>query len=313
MNFEVVGAGLPMSHLAAAALGLGVVGVSDVTVVVSDEFADTVAELTGNPDRGIDLRSGFFSRTIVTPTGTAIVLNAPELGCTSTSFMERLLAHEAGRVLLEQRGECLAAPERLAGTSAWERLLRQIGGIAIEEYRIERTLVGLGYPEMDGAEAEYIGEMMLGLNAEIVGAVTDVDQVHCTTGEFEERVLRTHAWLAKYLAYIAAYQPDDPDRIHLDAGAWENWIDYISGCWDQRVGLYESVPSIFEPMADTDLELIQRQGLALEVAQLEALGFSYTTEPGGRERLSRRGSDLLFTNRLARLRADQGSPANPTH
>ncbi|MFE2996832.1 hypothetical protein ACFXG4_17660 [Nocardia sp. NPDC059246] len=78
MNFEVDGAGLPISHLAAAALGLGVVGVSDVTVIVSDEFADTVTELTGNPDRGIDLRTGLVSRTIVTSTGPTIVLNAPD-------------------------------------------------------------------------------------------------------------------------------------------------------------------------------------------------------------------------------------------
>ncbi|MFE3758811.1 hypothetical protein ACFXO9_31290 [Nocardia tengchongensis] len=162
---------------------------------------------------------------------------------------------------------------------------------------------------MDGAEVEYIGEMMLGLNADIVGAVTNLDQVHCTTVEFEERVLRTHAWLAKYLAYVAAYQPGVPDRIHLDAGAWENRIDYISGSWAERVGLYESLPSIFEPLAAADLDRVRRQGMALEARQLESLGFSCTTEPGGGERLLRYGSDSLFARRRAWVRMDHRGPA----
>ncbi|MFE2996831.1 hypothetical protein ACFXG4_17655 [Nocardia sp. NPDC059246] len=147
--------------------------------------------------------------------------------------------------------------------------------------------------------------MMLALNTEIVGAVADLHQVRCTTVEFEQRVFRTHAWLAKYLAYVAAYQPGVPERIRFDASARENWIDYISDCWGDRVDLYESVPSIFEPLADTDLDLIRCQGLALEVAQLESLGFCYCTETGGREVFRRCGSDFLFQQRRAR----QGEPS----
>ncbi|MFE3027179.1 hypothetical protein [Nocardia tengchongensis] len=122
-------------------------------------------------------------------------------------------------------------------------------------------------------------------------------------------MIRTHAWLAKYLAYLAAYHPGGLQRAGVSAGAREAWLDYIGDCWDEWVSLYESLPSVFEPLAAADLDRVRRQGMALEARQLESLGFSCTTEPGGGERLLRYGGDSLFARRRARVREDHGSPA----
>ncbi|MEV0466642.1 hypothetical protein AB0I30_23190 [Nocardia tengchongensis] len=305
MNIHIDGAGLPEHLLDAARDGLDAIAVTDVTLLVTDSFTDRVRGLDNNPDYRADRGAGVVAaRTMHTSDGHIIVVNAPQLRRRDPADIERLLAHEGGHVLLGGRGEDIALRVRPARLTRWQWLLYCLGAIGIEEYRIEAALSELGYGESETCDIEHLESTMSTLNEEILGSVLDP----ATSGdplELERRVIHAQQWLVKFLACVAPYRPARGlPALGVAAYARENWGDYIGEHWQRRVEFYESIPSAHEPLDATDLDVVLRRGLVLEVELLRSLGFAYTTGTGGGYGFWRRGSNELFTRRVARLRRE---------
>jgi hypothetical protein len=98
--------------------GLSVTEAADKPVIVTDDFIATVSGLTSQQDYSTGRGAGVVAaRTIPGDDGSMIVVNGPETRNRPTQLIERLLAHEAGHVRLNERKEVVQGRRGLVGAN----------------------------------------------------------------------------------------------------------------------------------------------------------------------------------------------------
>ncbi|KAA8890425.1 hypothetical protein F3087_03825 [Nocardia colli] len=308
MNVRTEGTGLNAAQIEAAETGLTAMGAPEVTIFITDNFVDEVRDLTGDSTYRVERGAGVVAAKLIQLTdGPVIVINAPEIGNRGNDAIERLFAHEAGHVLLGNRGEDARGIRAFAGDTDWRQLMLYTGAFAIEELRVERALAQLGYGESEACSVATLNESMLTLNYEIMKALRDPQS--SDPGILSESVARTQDWLSKYLAYLFAYYPAGPQLRQASRFARANWNDYLAGHWNQRAAAYAELPSAREAMSAADFEAMLTTGFDLETGLLEALGFRYTDGTNGGFGFWRSASTDLCNRRFRRAQEELNNPA----
>lgn len=291
----------------AMAQGLASMNAPDAQVVVTTQFVETVAEMTGNPSYTTERGGGVVAaRTVNEPGGPVVVVNYNELSSRPSADIQRLLAHEAGHVLINARGTEEMSGNRDSNETDWQWWLKCLGGLAIVEFRIERSLIDLGYPAAEPAVATAVDNNLLMTNVEVVNAVVDPtsdDPVH-----LHDMLLATLSHVTKILAYIAAplivgQAGFSPSQLTVDGQV--NWADYIAPTWQQRIALWTPIPSAIESIPIESWRTILRKSAVLEQALLLDFGFAFTNETDGYG-FFRKSPDHVFTRRLNRARTQTG-------
>lgn len=289
---------------AAVERGVRAMGDPDVEVVAAADFDGAVRELTGSSTYTSDRGTGTVgARTLTTAGGSVIVVNTRVLGTGDLKLVERTLAHEAGHVLIDSRGEVLAGRHRLVDVE-WQWLLMCLGGYAMHEARIELAVAALGYPGTGSATGEHVAEVL---------HATDVDHLNLLEDPAADdpRVLADGMTvqldrLSKVLAYAAA------DTLHTGSGpaiaeegqlAEDAWDEYVAPSWERRLELYRRLPPATVAMPDEEWDRALLEGLALEHDLLRSLGFEYETGPAGGYGFYRRVSNARLDARDRRARA----------
>ena len=214
--------------------------------------------------------------------------------------IERLLAHEAGHVLLYQRGEHASRYQHLVNNETdWHLLC--IASYAIEEYRIERGLLGFGYPPAEATTTGHLANALAELNYQVIVAVMPGTAVE----HMRAAVLSAQDVFTKVLADTAAADTAgtalNSGLLHGHAGA--HWTDYLGESWTRRTALYGSLPDAWTAIADSQWASVLADGIAIERALLSPLGFAYEVV-GDSTYFTRAGSDALFNARVDRARLD---------
>jgi hypothetical protein len=278
MDLTVVGQGFSSDRVDAMQTGLDAMGQPDASVIVTDDFVDTVCGLTDQSEYSTRRGHGVVgARTVFVDGRSTIVVNAQETRGRSLDQIERLLAHEAGHAVLNDReeGSNGLASRRGLVPSEWEWWLLCIGGLALDELRIERSLADLGYPAAETATGDSIERALHQLNVETMNALRD--PASADVEKLREAITRTHDWFAKHLAYFAAPHPalTGARPAGLSTAAGRNWDDYVGSTWQGRIQLYDTSPTALEPASEAQLNDLLREGARQEAALLERIGFRY--------------------------------------
>jgi len=139
--------------------------VQDARIVVTNKFTETIAGMTGNPSYSADRGGGAVAaRTVTGPGGPVVYLNHDETASFGPAEIERLVAHEAGHVLIDGRGTEETSGHRDSAETDWQWWLKCLGALAITEFRIERSLAELGYPTAEWATAPAVDQSLLVTN-----------------------------------------------------------------------------------------------------------------------------------------------------
>ncbi|MET8218057.1 hypothetical protein [Streptomyces hirsutus] len=281
MELDIVGQGLTNDQVDAMQAGLSRMGKPDAAVVVTDDFVGTVRNLTSqerySTDRGASIVA---ARTLSLEDRSVIVVNRPEVSHLPPREFERLLAHEAGHIQLNERAEGLAGRRNLVEAD-WEWWLLRLGGLALDELRIERHLADLGYEVSGVGTVDHLTDSLYQLNAEIVLALTDPASSDVET--LANSVMKSHDWFSKHLSYFAAFHSDlaGSELAGLPNHAKKNWNDYVGPTWKGRVDLYQQAPTSAEPIGGSDLNELLREAGRQEKALLSKIGFLYASERDG--------------------------------
>jgi hypothetical protein len=281
MELDMAGQGMTDDQVDAMQVGLSRMEKPDATVIVTDDFVGTVRKLTSqekySTDRGASVVA---ARTLSLGDRSVIVVNTPEVSHLSPSEIERLLAHEAGHIQLNERDEGLAGRRNLVETD-WEWWLLCLGGLALEELRIERQLAHLGYEVSGAGTIDHLTDALDQLNAEIVLTLTDPASSDVET--LANAVMKSQDWFSKHLSYFAAFCSDlsASGLTALPNHAKMNWDDYVGPTWEGRLDLYQQAPTSAESISDSDLNELLREAGHQEVALLGMIGFRYASERNG--------------------------------
>lgn len=288
--------------------GLMAMGTQDAKVVVTADFDRTIDLLTGGEGFSSERGSGSVAaKTIpdIANGDAAIIVNHNAIAHLEGKELERLAAHEAGHVLIARRGESVTGRHYLAGSQT-DYTFAALSGLALEEFRIERHLLELGYSAPSWVQPADMHGALLSVNVDTCMAVTDPEN-HTDIPRFAQCIFDVVDRLSKILAYVTAAAVVDQMKWpipELDAHTIANWSDYVLPTWDARVDFYESVPSVGTAL---DSDYLDRQFLAgavLETKMLESFGFSYTDLGDGELRFWRlEGTDEMFDDRFARARS----------
>jgi hypothetical protein len=278
MRLTVEGRGLTDDRVDAMKAGLSAMGQAEATVVVTDGFVDTVRRLTSQAEYSTARGSGeVAARTVHVNDKSTVIVNAAVVRSRPTTDIERLLAHEAGHIQLNEREEGLEGRRNLV-SAEWAWLLLCIGSLAMDEWRIERSLGGLGYPIAEWATIPSAELALHQLNVEVMEALLDPAN-GADPKRLSEAVARTHDWYSKHLAYFAAwFHLVRTGSAGFSARGKQNWDDYVGATWPGWLGLYEAVPTSFESINETNLNDLLRQAGKQEAALLSKIGFRYSTQ-----------------------------------
>jgi hypothetical protein len=158
----------------AMARGLASMHVDNARIVVTVDFVRTVADLTGRTSYTTERGGGAVAaKTVTGPVGSIVVLNYSELSSRTPEDIQRVVAHEAGHVLIDARGTEETSGNRDSNETDWQWWLKCLGAQAIVELRIERSLADLGYPIAESAVPTAVDHSLLVTNLEVVNAVID--------------------------------------------------------------------------------------------------------------------------------------------
>lgn len=282
MRLTVDGRGLTDDRVDAMKAGLSAMGQAEATVIVTDRFVDTVRGLTSQTEYSTARGSGeVAARTVHANNESTVVVNAEVARMRPTGDIERLLAHEAGHIQLNERGEGPEGRRNLV-SAEWEWLLLCVGALALDEFRIERSLAGLGYPIAETATIPSAELALHHLNVEVMEALLDPANV-ADPRRLSEAIARPHDWYSKHLAYFAAFRSDlaGTGLAGLSARGKQNWDDYVGDTWPGRLELYASVPTSLESINEAGLNDLLRQAGQQEAALLSKIGFRYSTQGNG--------------------------------
>jgi hypothetical protein len=300
------GCSVPAGWVDAITRGLASMHADPARIVVTANFAHVVAELTGKRSYTTERGSGAAAaKTVTGPSGSVIVVNYSELSSRPLADIQRLIAHEAGHVLIDARGTEETSGNRDPDEADWQWLLKCLGAQAIVEFRIERSLADLGYPAAELTSA--VENSLLVTNVEVVRAVTDPASED--PGHLHDALFTTLNHATKMLGCIAgplvAGQPGfAPSQLSAEGQA--NWADYFAPTWDQRLRLWNPIPPATEPIPVESWRTILRRSADLERSLLRSFGFAFEKGPGG-DGFYRKADDDVFTRRLNRARAQLGA------
>lgn len=314
MPIELVGTDLPDDYRDAINAGISAMGVPDPTVVVTSDFDNAVRELTGLSTYSSYRGAGVVAaKTIEIDGGPVILVNAPKvIGDRTPADLERLLAHECGHVILINTDEVTGGHDSLF-ESHIERVLMYISGYAIEEFRIERRMYELGYQPTDSSNVDHLVEALYINNVDLIIALTDPESADVE--KLEAAALAIVDRFAKLLAYMAApvIALDEAfDRNLLAPESRDHWDDYVGSTWDQRISLYQQIPSVAERIDSSQWATFLEDGAQLESAFMEKIGFYYEVTGGGGYGFWRVNDDAMFHRRARRaeqeVRARETAP-----
>jgi hypothetical protein len=250
-----------------------------VRVLVSGSFEQAVRrEMAHHPEAEsftADRLAGVVAgKTICGATESVIVIDARWLRPgEDRPDPYRLLAHEGGHVALHQRGETADGRRRLVRTRA-EWVLLAGAAIALEEYRIERALHGLGLP----ANADHwstIPATLFNFVAEFVDGLAlrypnePITRTHDT-------LLGVTQQLAVKLHYLAAQAPHG--ELSDDPVARGFWRRFVSFTWPTLTALSATVPDAATPWPAAQLDACLLQLTAGRRDWFAQLGFRLEPE-----------------------------------
>jgi hypothetical protein len=302
MRLEIAGMELPERYSAAMEAGISAMGIADPQVIATSTFDETVREIIGSSTYSSDRGAGVVAaKTVATDSGPVIIFNTPEVTREhAPADVERLMAHECGHAVLIDEGEVTEGHRGIVdGQYEWKLLC--VGGLAIEEYRIERRLYELGYPVTESTSIDHLNEALHVNNLDIVAAVLDPESADPEI--FEASVLTVVDRFAKLLAYMAApaIVLDMPfRRDSLSSEARTHWDDYVGKSWDKRVALYRQIPDAGVRLSRSEWADLLIGGLQIESDFLERVGFFYTPDTGAGEGFYRVQDDAMFHRRVRR-------------
>lgn len=297
---------MPQHWADAMERGLASMAVDDARVVVAAGFVETVAELTGNSSYTAERGGGAVAaKTVTGPGGSVVVVNYEELRSRPSEDIRRLLAHEAGHIVIASRGVEELSGNRDDDDTEWQWLLKCLTGLAMVELRIERSLAELGYPPAEWSDAAAVDRNMQITNVEVINAVLDRSNA-ADPRRLQNALLSTLNHVTKLLAYIAGPLVAGGEGFspaQLSAQGRVNWADYIAPTWDRRLALWGRVPSASEVIPVDSWRDILRESTALEQEFLLDFGFAFEDTPSGGYGFYRKSGDDVFTRRLRRVSA----------
>ena len=226
MGIETDGRGLTSEQRDAVTASLVAMDEPDARVILTDDFVGTIRRLISSDAYSAARGDGVVAgKTVDTDSGPVIVFNAPELRDRGgLVLIERTAAH----VHLITRGESTSADKESLVDRHWRWLLLQTGGYALEEYRIERAVIDLGYPVSESGAVEYVGEALTTLNAEIVDAL--LNDASEDPRAFAAAVLSTQSWVTAMLAYATAGAGNSLPKKE------RGWSNRAAEPWDEYIG-----------------------------------------------------------------------------
>lgn len=306
MELILDGCSVPSAHVDAMKQGLAAMQVQDVKVIATSNFVSTIAALTGDPSYAAARGGGVVAaKTIPEGEDSTIVLNFDVLSEGSLSAIEHTLAHEAGHVIINRRGNEETSGFRNQTEAEWQWWLKVLGAQAIVENRIERSLIELGYPASESTLPVHVDESLQIVNDEIVAAV--IDPASADPAHLRDMIFTTLNHVTKLLAYVAAPlivgQPGlSPSQ--LSAEGQTIWNDYIAPSWQRRIESWSEIPPALTPIGLDSWRNILTEARDLERAFLLDFGFKFEDLSNGQYAFHRVGSDELFTERLSRARIE---------
>ncbi|WP_264797605.1 hypothetical protein, partial [Arthrobacter mangrovi] len=214
------------------------------TILVTSEFEQSIRKLTGFEHYSADRGSGGVAAKTIED---HVLINASVLNEPAHGGLKRLVAHEAGHVLMELREEDGRKYHRLA-TTQWQWNVISLAVKGMEEYRIERRLADLGFDPASPTALGYWDIVLFDTNVALVESVLteqSVDSLFAQVNGAADILVTT-------LAYTIGSLNSPASRFAVEAlplYARQNWDDFVSATWDQRVEFYEGLPACSEPIS----------------------------------------------------------------
>lgn len=192
-------------------------------------------------------------------------------------------------------------------TSQWRWNLLCLGGLAMDELRVERAVGNAGYPPTGSSTDEHLVEVLHVTTLDLLTllqdpAAADPEQLMWGAIGLLDR-------LSKVLAYRAAetLRTGEPSNLAgLGALPGQAWNDYLARTWQQRLGIYAELPSAREPVDPAVWQQALLAGVELEHHLLQDIGFVFEDRPTG-EFFFTRLNEEKAQERLERAMAQQKS------
>lgn len=290
--------------------GLTRIGAEESLVIVTTDLQASVREHFSHDDRYASystVRGGgqVAAKTVTHSSGPAIFVDHDLFNSATLEDNERLLAHEGGHVVAERRQEEFVSRHHMAGTQEEYDMLAAIG-IAIEEFRIERELAGMGYAEGPMGHLDSMGWMLHTMSIDLLAALLDPEAGASPT-VLREKVTSVLADFSKVLGYAAGPVVAKHGGVfplnRLDDHGVANWDDYVGDHWVTLVNVLSDIPGIGTPMTADEIESALATALDWYRQWMEHVGFTLTVVPDGVS-FVRTSPDELWTTRLQRATAE---------
>lgn len=187
--------------------------------------------------------------------------------------------HEAGHILLAQRGEDGDKYRDLpTWVSATEMGWTHVLAAHIDDNRIEqhtRVDVPSPYLQVDGLGAA-IQHLRDELNAARGSWADDIDAAMRRTGAAINSMLRVIAYLSAELGLRADGSPARPLSLP------EGWDEYLESYWDRWSSAYHQLRPVDEPMSQLEIARVLGDLCELAVEWCNAIGYVTGVDPLGR-------------------------------
>lgn len=293
-------AGYSGEQLAAMAEGLERMNCPEsAEVIISDNFVPDVRALLDSATYGTDRGTGVVAaKTIpVAANRQVVMVNAEPVSELDLRQLSRLLAHEAGHVLINSRME--GHPDT---RSTWmgDQVLHSLAATALDEYRVEKALYANGYPLADEVDWTAVGHVATEVNLDVMSALVDEANKN-DPGKLAGDITAVHNWSSKKLAYTAAAIAGGAlaEPASVLAKHQEDWVDYIKSGWSHRLAGYRQAPDAATPASAEQLRRLVAKLMTVERHYLNTMGFFYR-EYLGTWGFHRRKNDRLFDARWNR-------------
>lgn len=291
---EVTGEQRAAMEAGIAAMG----GPDDTRVVLTSRFVESVRRLTGSATYHSDRGAGQVGAKTLTPRGgpSTIVVPVSVIDEMPPEEIERLLAHEAGHVLIHARHEDFGEQHYEVYPNTWDLSLLYYGSAAIEEARIERDVIDLGYGPSHWCRPEDLSDALMDLNVSVIGATKN--PANSDVEHYRDEIFTVLDRTTKFLACLAAGVITGTGPVPMDqlsADSRRDWEDYIAPTWNVRCELYSLVATARNEF--TDLNDKNIVSIVLETEFLKSMGYG-----GSANGFWREGKVELFDERLDRAR-----------